>query len=94
MGHNWEPAIIVACDKTGSVCAHSRHAPNGNRYNFDMECRFSSVPDRRLIDRRGNSVNLTILTETEPDAWVSLAAMIERELLDVTTIHCESVTRV
>ena len=45
---SWEAKISEACDKTGAICKHSRQAPAGNHYNFDMTCIFVPSNSRRL----------------------------------------------
>ena len=48
MSNKWEDKIQAACDNTGSQCMNSKHAPNGNRYNFDMTCKFVPSASKRL----------------------------------------------
>lgn len=45
---SWEEKVQAQCDALGAVCRHSRQSPNGDKYNFDMTCRFVPSTSGRL----------------------------------------------
>ena len=53
----WEIRVSEACDKTGAICKHSKQAPSGNQYSFDMTCPFVPSQSKQLYSIADGETN-------------------------------------